>query len=50
MDFEHEIKSDLFEDLPERASGLEYSLDLDPEGFACYADGLTAQGTLWERQ
>ena len=38
-DFEHEIKSDLFEDLPERASGFEYSLDLDPEGFACFADG-----------
>ncbi len=40
-DFEHEIKSDLFEDLPERASGFEYSLDLDPEGFACFADGGT---------
>ena len=49
-DFEHEIKSDLFEDLPERASGFEYSLDLDPEGFACFADGLTAQGALWKRQ
>ena len=31
-DFEHEIKSDLLEDLPERASGFEYSLDLDPRG------------------
>jgi hypothetical protein len=44
-DFEHEIKSDLFEDLPERASGFEYSLDLDPEGFACFADGSTTDDT-----
>lgn len=45
-DFEHEIKSDPFEDLPERASGFEYSLDLDPEGFACFADGGTIANKL----